>query len=111
MREVNTKASMIRDFGDLQQKDGEDSDNFFERCRQVCDSVFQQDLPDSEEELKGYRKSHYLMLKVAFVAGLKPVVRKAVAANFTQMKTLMGLKELAGLKEKGAKLLDREDQL
>jgi hypothetical protein len=106
MREVNTKASMIRDFGDLQQKDGEDSDNFFERCRQVCDSVFQQDLPDSEEELKGY-----LMLKVAFVAGLKPVVRKAVAANFTQMKTLMGLKELAGLKEKEAKLLDREDQL
>jgi hypothetical protein len=100
MREVNTKAAVIRNFGDLNQREGEDSDSFFERCQRVCDSLVQGDLPDSPEELKGYRKMLMLMLKVTFVAGLKPDVRKVVAKNYTKMKTLTGVKELASVFER-----------
>ncbi len=109
--EANTNAIIIHNFGDLKQREGEDSDSFFERCLQVCHSIVQGDLPDLPEELKGYRKMSMLMLKVTFVAGLKPDVRKEVAKNYTKMKSLQDVKELAKIEELRANLFKRQAEL
>ena len=110
-REVNTKPAVIHNFGDLKQREEEDSDSFFKRCQQVCHSIVQGDLPDSPEELKGYRKMSMLMLKVTFVAGLKPDVRKEVANSYTKMKNLTGVMELAKIEEQRVDLFKRQAQL
>ena len=93
---MKIRAPVVREFGDLQQKENESCENFFRKCVKAFNTVVKEDLPEAgSDKRQGFDEARFLFLKLAFVSGLKEQLRKDVIKSDGALKSLERVLEFA----------------